>query len=251
MFHHRTPLDVFRQFFEDDPGPSIILLSYRHLPVDDAQIYFVINGREGTPFEGGFYFGRVVFCIEDGLEQVFLYTPNGRFPINRDILGYFTDIRASLRAPGACSGLLRDVLYSPFEENCNCKMTEETKKKLAATSKALRDPTFHEIFPELAKQWENDGVRPASEEDMMEGHRILRKDVNCPLHDPLNDFELDLEYLGRTGVMERIQSEKKEQERIAAVSAISAAHWRFARHRHYMLQRAQQIFQSFMPAEAA
>ncbi|GMT19675.1 hypothetical protein PFISCL1PPCAC_10972, partial [Pristionchus fissidentatus] len=211
MFRPRATIKVFREFFEDEAGPSCNLVSYRHLPIDDAQVYFVINGKEGTSFEGGFYFGRLLFCVEHGLEQVFFYTPNGRFPINRDILRDLTSMGVDLTSPGSCSRMLRDLLYSSLEENCNCETTEELKRELAESTKAFNDSTFLELFPELAKQWEEEGISSATDDQMMERERILRRNMNCQVHGSLTCFEIDHDYLGRTGVMERILSEKMEQ----------------------------------------
>ena len=51
------------------------LLSFRH---------YVIKGPENTPYDGGFYHGKLVFPREFPFQppSIYMTTPNGRFKVN-------------------------------------------------------------------------------------------------------------------------------------------------------------------------
>jgi len=63
-------------YFDVYPNPDNIL-----------EIFFLIIGREGTPFEGGHYIGKIVHSPEYPRKapDYFILTPNDRFEINKKI----------------------------------------------------------------------------------------------------------------------------------------------------------------------
>ncbi|GMS91561.1 hypothetical protein PENTCL1PPCAC_13736, partial [Pristionchus entomophagus] len=144
----RGSLEIFQNYFENAPGSEFDSVMYKHLDSDQSQIYFFIKGRSDSPFEGGYFFGRFIFYITHGLEHMAFYTPNGRFPINRDILRDLYSMNINIGRPGSCSRMLRDILYSDLEENCKCSISDARKRGLASSSKAfnLRDETFRDLF---------------------------------------------------------------------------------------------------------
>ena len=56
-------------------------------PDNILEIFFLIIGREGTPFEGGHYIGKILHSPEYPRKapDYFILTPNDRFEINKKI----------------------------------------------------------------------------------------------------------------------------------------------------------------------
>lgn len=57
---------------------KIVLYNYRH---------YVVCGPESTPYEGGFYHGKLVFPREFPFKppSIYMITPNGRFKTNKKL----------------------------------------------------------------------------------------------------------------------------------------------------------------------
>jgi ubiquitin-protein ligase len=51
------------------------------------EIYFLLLGRKDTPYEGGYYVGKIVHSPEYPRKapDYYIFTPNGRFEINKKI----------------------------------------------------------------------------------------------------------------------------------------------------------------------
>lgn len=64
-----------------DPVPYI---TAEPVPENILEWYFVINGPENSPYEGGYYFGSLCFAKEFPFKPpaIFMVTPNGRFKTN-------------------------------------------------------------------------------------------------------------------------------------------------------------------------
>ena len=46
--------------------------------------HYVVKGPEKTPYEGGFYHGKLIFPVEFPFQppSIYMTTPNGRFKVN-------------------------------------------------------------------------------------------------------------------------------------------------------------------------
>jgi ubiquitin-protein ligase len=64
------------KYFDIYPNPDNIL-----------EIYFLLFGREDTPYEGGRYIGKIIHSPDYPRKapDYYIYTPNGRFELNRKI----------------------------------------------------------------------------------------------------------------------------------------------------------------------
>jgi ubiquitin-protein ligase len=81
-----------RKYFDVYPNPENIL-----------EIYFVIYGREKTDYEGGVYIGKIVHSPEYPIKapDYYVFTPNGRFEINKKICLTNSGYHQRDWAPGA------------------------------------------------------------------------------------------------------------------------------------------------------
>jgi len=72
-----------RRFKEEDPKYFDIYPN----PDNILEIYFLLYGRENTDYEGGKYIGKIIHSPEypKKAPDYILFTPNGRFEINRKI----------------------------------------------------------------------------------------------------------------------------------------------------------------------
>ena len=80
--------------------------------------HYVITGTKGTPYDGGFYHGKLVFPKEYPLKPpgVIMFTPNGRFKTNRRLC-------LSMVAVGSSTGwpiVLLSAFANLLEKFHNC-----------------------------------------------------------------------------------------------------------------------------------
>jgi len=73
----------FRKFTEENPSHFDVYSN----PENILEIYFLLIGREKTNYEGGLYIGKIVHSPEYPRKapDYYVYTPNGRFEINKKI----------------------------------------------------------------------------------------------------------------------------------------------------------------------
>ena len=73
----------FKKFNEEKPKYFDVYPN----PNDMLEINFLLYGRENTPYEGGQYLGKIVHSPEYPRKapDYYVFTPNGRFEINKKI----------------------------------------------------------------------------------------------------------------------------------------------------------------------
>jgi ubiquitin-protein ligase len=73
----------FKKFTEENPSHFDVYPN----PENILEIYFLLVGREKTNYEGGLYIGKIVHSPEYPRKapDYYVYTPNGRFEINKKI----------------------------------------------------------------------------------------------------------------------------------------------------------------------
>jgi ubiquitin-conjugating enzyme E2 J2 len=76
--------------------------------------HYVLTGTEGTPFEGGFFHGKLKFPPEYPMKppSVLMLTPNGRFEVNRRICLSMSDFHPETWNPLWAVGSILTGLYS-------------------------------------------------------------------------------------------------------------------------------------------
>ena len=103
--------------------------------------YFVIKGHKDTPYEGGFYAGKIVFPVEYPFKApaIMMLTPNGRFNVGTPICLSYTAYHQETWNPAwTINTMLRgfiSFMYSNDSTFGSINSTDEHKKSFVADSK--------------------------------------------------------------------------------------------------------------------
>ncbi|KAM7471918.1 hypothetical protein LguiA_010101 [Lonicera macranthoides] len=134
----------------------------RPSPNDILEWHYVLEGSEGTPFAGGYYYGKIKFPLEYPFKPpgISMTTPNGRFMTLKKICLSMSDFHPELWNPmwsvsSILTGLLSFMMdTSPTTGSVTTTVAE--KKRLANASLAFnyKNPTFRKLFPEYLEKYE-------------------------------------------------------------------------------------------------
>lgn len=82
-----------------DPVPYI---RAEPLPADMLEWHYVIKGPEDTPYLGGYYHGTLIFTTQYPFKppSIYMFTPNGRFEVNRRLCLSISDYHPDEWNPG-------------------------------------------------------------------------------------------------------------------------------------------------------
>ncbi|GMF37750.1 unnamed protein product [Phytophthora fragariaefolia] len=119
--------------------------------------HYVITGTTGTPYEGGFYHGKLKFPPEYPMKppSVLMLTPNGRFKTNQRLCLSMSDFHPETWNPMWSVSSILTGLYSFMLENQatlgSINTTDAQKRKYAAASLETNcsNATFRKLFPDL------------------------------------------------------------------------------------------------------
>ncbi|NWI81929.1 UB2J2 enzyme, partial [Dryoscopus gambensis] len=139
-----------------DPVPYICA---EPLPSNILEWHYVVRGPELTPYEGGYYHGKLIFPREFPFKppSIYMITPNGRFKCNTRLCLSITDFHPDTWNPAwSVSTILTGLLSFMVEKGPtlgSIETSEFTKRQLAAQSLAfnLKDKVFCELFPEVVE----------------------------------------------------------------------------------------------------
>ncbi|KAK8629221.1 hypothetical protein V6N13_078072 [Hibiscus sabdariffa] len=130
-------------------------------PNDILEWHYVLEGSEGTPFAGGYYYGKIKFPPEYPYKPpgITMITPNGRFITQKKICLSMSDFHPESWNPmwsvsSILTGLLSFMMdNSPTTGSVNTTAAE--KLRLAKTSLAFncKNPTFRKLFPEYVDKY--------------------------------------------------------------------------------------------------
>ncbi|NXH49273.1 UB2J2 enzyme, partial [Dicaeum eximium] len=140
-----------------DPVPYICA---EPLPSNILEWHYVVRGPELTPYEGGYYHGKLIFPREFPFKppSIYMITPNGRFKCNTRLCLSITDFHPDTWNPAwSVSTILTGLLSFMVEKGPtlgSIETSEFTKRQLAAQSLAfnLKDKIFCELFPEVVEE---------------------------------------------------------------------------------------------------
>ncbi|KFO64811.1 Ubiquitin-conjugating enzyme E2 J2 [Corvus brachyrhynchos] len=140
-----------------DPVPYICA---EPLPSNILEWHYVVRGPELTPYEGGYYHGKLIFPREFPFKppSIYMITPNGRFKCNTRLCLSITDFHPDTWNPAwSVSTILTGLLSFMVEKGPtlgSIETSEFTKRQLAAQSLAfnLKDKVFCELFPEVVER---------------------------------------------------------------------------------------------------
>ncbi|XP_068098857.1 ubiquitin-conjugating enzyme E2 J2 isoform X2 [Hyperolius riggenbachi] len=166
--------------------------------VSDSNIgerHYVVRGPETTPYEGGYYHGKLIFPREFPFKppSIYMITPNGRFKCNTRLCLSITDFHPDTWNPAwSVSTILTGLLSFMVEKGPtlgSIETSDFTKRQLAAQSLAfnLKDKVFCELFPEVV-------------EEIKKKQRAQEELTNRPQTLPLPDVVPDTEaHFGQNG----------------------------------------------------
>lgn len=140
-----------------DPVPYI---DAEPLPSNILEWYYVVIGPERTPYEGGYYFGKLVFAREYPFKppSIYIITPNGRFKTQTRLCLSISDFHPDTWNPAwNVSTILTGLLSFMLEKSPTLGSIETTdyeKKTLAAHSLKynISEPHFIQLFPAIAEK---------------------------------------------------------------------------------------------------
>ena len=119
--------------------------------------HYVIEGSAGTPYEGGFYHGKLLFPKEYPLKppSVIMCTPSGRFVTDRRLCLSMSDFHPESWNPMWSVSTILTGLYSFMLDTAPTSGSIETttlqKRRYAHQSLEYnaRDTVFCQLFPDL------------------------------------------------------------------------------------------------------
>lgn len=129
------------------------------------EMHYVIEGNEGSPYEGGVYHGKLIFPKEYPLKPpgVMMITPSGRFQPNRRLCLSMSDFHPESWNPMWSVSTILTGLYSFMLETNptlgSIETTEKMKCKLAASSLEFNikhTPVFSKLFPEYVERYKEE-----------------------------------------------------------------------------------------------
>ncbi|XP_074268284.1 ubiquitin-conjugating enzyme E2 34-like [Silene latifolia] len=162
-----------------EPVPHIVA---RPSPNDILDWHYVLEGSEGTPFAGGYYYGKIKFPSEYPFKPpgISMTTPNGRFMTQKKICLSMSDFHPESWNPmWSVSSILTGLLSFMVDNSPttgSVTTTVEEKQRLAKASLAFncKNPTFKKLFPEyvdkykeqLAEQTKSEASPAPAQEDI-------------------------------------------------------------------------------------
>lgn len=167
-----TALSRLRQDYlrlKRDPVPFI---SAEPLPRLMLEWHFVVEGPNDSPYNGGFYHGKLLFPKEFPFKPpaIIMQTPNGRFETNRRLCLSISDFHPESWNPSwSVSTILTGLLSFMLENSRTIGSIDSTlnqKRRYARESLEynLKNRIFTELFPEIVTrirtQLEADNIEP-------------------------------------------------------------------------------------------
>ena len=148
----RLRIDLKR--FNEDPTPLFLA---KPIESNILEWRFVMKGAPDTPYEGGFYHGKLTFPQDYPWKppSVQMITPSGRFIVNTRICLSISDFHPESWCPSYTVGTILTGIISFFnsEESTVGSVVEtvEKRRELAKLSHAfnLKDKVFVELFGKM------------------------------------------------------------------------------------------------------
>ncbi|KAM3232996.1 putative ubiquitin-conjugating enzyme E2 33 [Capsicum chinense] len=165
-------------------------------PNDILEWHYVLEGSEGTPFAGGFYYGKIKFPPEYPFKPpgISMVTPNGRFMTQKKICLSMSDYHPESWNPmWSASSILTGLLSfmmdtSPTAGSVTTTVAEKQKLAKASLAFNCKNPTFRKLFPEYVEKYEEQQLLVYPVQEQVSSMPIQAK-TSTPLLDDLNRVE--------------------------------------------------------------
>ncbi|KAG7155080.1 ubiquitin-conjugating enzyme E2 J2-like [Homarus americanus] len=143
-----------------DPVPYVMA---EPLPSNILEWHYVVEGPEQSPYEGGYYHGKLVFPMEYPFRppSIYMITPSGRFKTNTRLCLSISDFHPDTWNPAwSVATILTGLLSFMVEKSPTVGSIETSdyeKRQLAQQSLSfnLKDKVFAELFPDTMEVIQN------------------------------------------------------------------------------------------------
>jgi len=140
-----------------DPIPYVVA---EPLPSNILEWHYVVQGPEKSPYEGGYYHGKLGFPTEFPFKppSIYMITPNGRFKTNTRLCLSISDYHPDTWNPAwSVSTILTGLLSFMMEKSPTLGSidTSDTEKRFLSEQSAefnLRNKIFNELFPNIVEK---------------------------------------------------------------------------------------------------
>jgi len=140
-----------------DPVPYV---TAEPLPSNILEWHYVVQGPEQSPYEGGYYHGKLVFPMEYPFRppSIYMTTPSGRFKTNTRLCLSISDFHPDTWNPAwSVATILTGLLSFMLEKSPtfgSIETSDYEKRHLAqqCLSFNLKDKVFTELFPDIVEE---------------------------------------------------------------------------------------------------
>lgn len=140
-----------------DPVPYV---TAEPLPSNILEWHYVVQGPEQSPYEGGYYHGKLVFPMEYPFRppSIYMTTPSGRFKTNTRLCLSISDFHPDTWNPAwSVATILTGLLSFMLEKSPtfgSIETSDYEKRHLAQQSLTfnLKDKVFTELFPDTVEE---------------------------------------------------------------------------------------------------
>ncbi|XP_014296145.1 ubiquitin-conjugating enzyme E2 J2-like [Microplitis mediator] len=173
-----------------DPVPYVVA---EPVPSNILEWHYVVKGPENTPYEGGYYHGKLVFPGEFPFQppSIYMTTPNGRFKVNTRLCLSISDFHPDTWNPAwsvstILTGLLSFMIEkSPTLGSINTSDWEKKQWAYQSLEFNLKDKTFCELFPDTVTEI-NSELESRKEREMQTRHQSTTSEVSSLIRNQLN-----------------------------------------------------------------